>query len=55
MAKKKGGKGPAQIPLTGKGQNPWISGPTPVARGGCGGAPRGCVSGGGLGGLVSAV
>ena len=37
--KKKGGKGPAQIPPTRKGQNPWTSGSTPVARGGCGGAP----------------
>jgi len=34
--KKKGGKGPAQIPPTGKGQNLWRSGPTPVAHGGSG-------------------
>jgi len=34
--KKKGAKRPAQIPPTGKGQNPWNSGPTPVARGGAG-------------------
>jgi len=34
--KRKGGKRPAQIPPTGKGQNLWNSGPTPVARGGAG-------------------
>jgi len=38
--KKKVKKGPAQIPPTRKGKNPWDSGPTPVARGGSGaGAP----------------
>ena len=31
-----GTKGPAQIPPTRRGQNPWDSGPTPVARGGSG-------------------
>ena len=34
--KKKVKRGPAQIPPTGKGQNPWDSGPTPFANGGSG-------------------
>jgi len=33
--KKKGENGPAIINPRGKGQYPWNSGPTPVARGGC--------------------
>jgi len=38
--KKEGEKRPAQVPPTGKGQNPWTFGPTPVARDGSGAKAR---------------